>query len=397
MLRRFGFVAAMAGVCALAAASIHAQNSPLMVTGGWTPVAAVAMALPSPMATYRDELAAQTYDRALLAALRGAMAGEPVQVAYSRDGTGRYFIAVTDLAAMATTLANMQRIARVGPPDRLVDEAAAGIGSDLAFRGDLPRSQFDRVLGAHLKGVADAADFVIEPVAAEGLAEQARAMVAFPPWGPPVWVVVGDQSVTSASTAGPGRPDPAAPAAAIAQPLYVTSATQAGSEPLRVEIPSDGVTRWVGSVFRFPPETTLLEAVVLRLVLQETLKALRDPNLFELATEIDALGRLVVSFSTSIGASLRWESRLDDAISELAEGTGVRLNQSHRPARSRWSQQLSSPSGVARAAAEALLRGASDSQAKAFARGTAEVPDTSRIGTVAKGISLSIRVVYGTD
>lgn len=409
-------IALLAAVCTLGAPSIHSQggnadsgrvpDSPLMVIRDWSPVVAIMMALPAPEGTHRDRVLARAYDRALFEAFREATADSPAQVDYGRDGTGRYFAVVTDAAAVRSTLDAMRRIARTGPSPDLVGAAVAGISTDLAFRGDLPRARFDRIMSAYLLGgTADTA--AMAPAAPEGLAAEATAMAGSSAWGPPVWVVVGSRPALSASlgvpvdpggAAGPG--DAAVPDSATVappqQPLYVARTTLPGPGPLRAEIPSDAVTRWVGSVFRFPPGTTLVEAVMMRLALEESVERVRDPNIYELTTEIDAQGRLVVRFSTSTDAGQRWDMRLDDTIADLAAGPDEgRLTQALRPARSRWSQELSAPAGAARAAAQALLRGASYRQAEAFANSAAEVPEAARISAVARGLGLSIRVVYG--
>lgn len=406
MLRSLAAAAATIVACALGTNPIHPQagatgsgnapSSPLVLARDWSPVSVVTMALPVPVGTSRDALLARAYDRALLAALQNA-AGGTVQVTYSRDDTGRYFVALTSPGAARSTLRAMQEIVRTGPASPLIDAAVAGIGADLGFRGDLPRSWFETVLAAQLEGRAEADAPDPEPLALEGLGDEVRAAAARLPWGPPVWVVVGDDAVASAFPATGAAPDTAG--RPPVQPLHVAPAEPPGvPEPLRTHIPSDAVTRWVGSVFRFPPGTTLVEAVVLRLVLEEALERVRGPNLFELTTGIDVQGRLVVRFSTSADAGVRWESRLDDAIAEIAsQPTSIRLNQSLRPARSHWSRELSSAAGAARAAAEALLRGASDRQAAAFADSAGAVPDAERVSAVARGLGLSIRVVYGTN
>ncbi|MYG81303.1 MAG: hypothetical protein F4187_05830 [Gemmatimonadetes bacterium] len=407
-------VVLLIGVGAAGASPLHPQasradsgrgpDSPLVLARGWSPVAAVAMALPVSLGARRDQLLADTYDRALVAAMREATAGVPVQVTYGSDGTGRYFVVLTDAAALPSILDAIQGSARAGPPHHLIDEAVEGITGDLAFRANLPRSRFERVLNEHLRGRAGAGAVVPDPGPLDGLAADARATAAAPPWGPPVWVVVGDRTAGTPSpgaSAGPAGSDPADSAAIAAdrtvpQPLYVAPAGAARREPLHAEVPGDAVTRWVGSVFRFPSETTLIEAVTVQLVLEESLERQRDPNLFELTTDIDALGRLVVRYSTSTDAGPQWDSRLDATIAELAaDPGGVLLTQALRPARSRWSHELSTPAGAVRAAAQALLRGASDGQAAAFANSAEEVPDAARIRAIAAGLGLSIRVVQG--
>ena len=141
-----------------------------MLQKSWSPVAAIAMALPAAAGTHRDRLLASAYDRAVLAALREATAEIPVQVSYRSDGTGRYFVVLTDPAALRSTMDAMWRAARAGPSDHLVDEAVAAISSDLAFRADLPRSRFERVLNEYLQDRDGAGGAVPAPAPLAGLA-----------------------------------------------------------------------------------------------------------------------------------------------------------------------------------------------------------------------------------
>ena len=363
-------------------------DSPLVITRGWLPAASVTMAFPASAKTHREDLLARASDAALLTALREATAGQPVRITYDSDITGRYFVATAAPEAVESVLGTMQRAARTAIPTRLAEEAVSGLRSDLAFRGDLPRSQFDRVLDAYLRGEDGALDNVASPAPAEleGLAADITATTPGARWGSPAWVVVGGEEALR------GDHPPALPLRVAA------GATARPSPPVRTQVPSDAVTRWVGSVFRFPPETTLVEASFMRLVLEASLESRRDPDLFEFDTEIDALGRLVVRLSTSADASGRWEVRLDEAILHLgSDEGGVRLDQLLPPVHSRWSRELAPVSGAGRAAAEALLRGATELQAAAFANSAASPPAAERLRAVAGGMTLGIRVVYGSS
>ena len=93
-----------------------------------------------------------------------------------------------------------------------------------------------------------------------------------------------------------------------------------------------------------------------------------------------------------------WEARLDDAIVQLgSEGGVIRLDQLLPPVRSRWSRELAAAPGAGRAAAEALLRGATELQAVAFANSAGSPPAVERLRAVARGMTLVIRVVYGSN
>ncbi len=365
---------------------VRAPGTPLVIARGWLPVASVTMAFPATGGTQREDLEVQAGDGALLAAMREAAAGLPVGFAYDRDATGRYFMANVAPEAVEAVLATMQRAARMRLPARLAEAAVSALRGDLAFRGDLPRSRFDRVLAAHLRGETEALDdTAVVTTDFERLAAEITETTPAALWGPPVWVVVDDEETFP--TAGP--PERRLPVAAGSRPIP--------SPSIRVQVPSDAVTRWVGSVFRYPPETTLLEARFVRLVLEEALESRRDPDLFEFQTEIDADGRLVVRVSTSAHASARWEARLDEAVRHLgSEEDGVPLDQLLPPTRSRWSRELAPASGSGRAAAEALLRGATDPQALTFANSAASPPSEERLRAVARGMALTIRVAYGS-
>ena len=396
--------------CAILVTPVHSQEDgsgaarrperPLIVTRSWSPVATVTMALPVDGRTRRDDLLARAHDRAFLAAIAEATASDPVRVTYQRDGTGRYFVAVSDPGIAASVLEAMRRIARTGPPGRLVDEAVLALRNDMAFRGDLPRSQFDRAFDAQLRGEpgTEVGAAPADPGELEGLAAEVAAMTPAERWSPPVWVVVGDSQAIPAGTLSGAAPadttDTSDPPPLPVAPRYSPDS----SAPLHTAVPSDAVTRWIASVFRFPPETTLVQATLLQLVLEESLDRRRDPDLYELDIQIDALGRLVVRFSTSADAASRWESRLDEAIEELGSpGADVRLNELLRPARSRWSQVLAAPAGAGLAAAQALLRGASPVQATAFANSATDAPDADQLREAAGGLRLTIRLVYGTQ
>lgn len=396
MNRRLAALTAAAAACAVP--PLHAQDAglgpsgvpdaPLVIARSWLPVASVTMAFPASARTQREDLLARASDRALLAAIREATAGEPARITYDRDATGRYFVATAAPGALESVLDAMRRVSQSVLPPRLVDDAVSAMRGDLAFRGDLPRSQFDRVLDAQLRGEdgAHAGDGVAEAAELEGLATEIAATAPADRWGPPAWVLVDDgESIPS------GEPPEL--------PSLVAAGSAAGpSPPLRTQVPSDAVTRWVGSVFRFPPATTLVEASFVRLLLEESLANHQDPALFEFDTEIDARGRLVVRLSTSAGASVGWEARLDDAIVQLgSEGGVIRLDQLLPPVRSRWSRELAAAPGAGRAAAEALLRGATELQAVAFANSAGNPPAAERLRAVARGMTLVIRVVYGSN
>ena len=371
-----------------AADPVRPANAPLVITRAWLPVASVTMAFPASARTYREDLVARASDEALLAAIREATADRAAVINHYRDATGRYFVAAVAPEAAESVLRTMERAAGTPLPARLVEGAVAGMRADFAFRGDLPRSRFDRVLDSRLRGESAApdGDATEATTGFDGLADEVAATTPAARWGPPVWVLVDDEGATSA-------PDPPPP------PLPVAgSAATAPSAPVSDQVPGDAVTRWVGSAFRFPAETTLVEACFLRMVLEESLESRRDPDLFEFDTEIDALGHLVVRLSTSANASVSWDARLDDAIVHLGSEEGrFRLGQLLTSALSRWSRELAPAPGAGRAAAEALLRGATDLQAAAFANSTATAPSAERLREVASGVTLVLRVVYGSS
>ncbi|MDE2652499.1 MAG: hypothetical protein OXI71_01675 [Gemmatimonadota bacterium] len=365
---------------------IREPDSPLLISREWLPVASVTMAFPASARSNREALLAQAGDAALLAALREATADQPVRVTYDRDATGRYFIATAAPEVAESVLETMRRASRTTLPTRLVDEAVSALRRDLAFRGELPRSQFDRIMDAHLRGAGGTLDGG-SPVASPDSAGLAAEITTGSPasrWGPPTWVVVGNEEAfpTDESRAIP--------------PFLVVGAPARPPEPLLTRVPSDAVTHWTGSVFRFPSQTTLLEAFFVRLLLEELLESRRDPDLFEFDTGIDALGRLVVRLSTSAEMSGSWETRLDEAILRLgSEDGGVRLDQLLPRVLSRWSRELAPAPGAGRAAAEALLRGATELQAASFANSAASLPSAERLRAVARGTTLESRVVYG--
>lgn len=367
---------------------IRTPGSPLVITRDWLPVASVIMAFPASARTYREDLLVQAGDAALLAAIREATNGEPVRITYDSDATGRYFVATAAPEVLEFVLDAMRRTARTALPTRLVEDAVSRLRNDLAFRGDLPRSQFDRVMDAHLRGDGGAIEGGVVLASADSVGLTAEITRGTPAarWGPPAWVVVGNEEAFSAD--GSRTPPLLAAAGVPARP----------PEPLLAQVASDAVTRWVGSVFRFPPATTLVEASFVQLVLEESLESRRDPDLFEFDTEIDAHGRLVVRLSTSADAFGSWEARLDEAIQRLgSEDWGVRLDQLLPPVRSRWSRELAPSPGAGRAAAEALLRGATELQAVAFANSAASPPSAEQLRAVARGITLAVRVVYGSS
>ncbi len=362
-------------------------DSPLVIHRGWLPVATVTMAFPASSRTYRGELLARVSDLALLAAVREATAGLPVQVTYDSDATGRYLVAATTPEASDSVLRAMRHAARTPLPARLVQDAVAGMRSDLVFRGDLPRSHFDRILDAHLRGDGNAGEAAAAPIPeVEAIGAEIALAAPADRWGTPSWVVVGDgEALPAGETSVPPVP-------------VAAGAPSSASPPVRDHVPADVITRWVGSVFRFPAQTTLVEAYFVKLALERLVEDRRDPALFEFDTEIDAPGRLVVRFSTSAGASADWEARLDETIRQLGSGEGgARLDQLLPPVYSRWSLELAPAPGAGRAAAEALLRGATGPQAAAFANSAANPPAGDRLRAVARGMSLELRVVYGSS
>lgn len=389
------FRASVATALACSAAPLHAQetgggpgrapDAPLLIARAWSPAASVTMAFPTSAGTYREGLLARASDLALLAAIREATAELPVQLTHASDGTGRYFVAVAAPEAVESVLQALQRAARTPLPARLVDNAVAGMRGDLAFRGDLPRSRFDRIMDARLRGEGGAIGAVTEAAAViEGIAAEVTSSTPAVRWGPPAWVVVGD-----------GDPFPAEDTAASPLPVALEAPARV-PESLRDRVPGDAVTLWVGSAYRFPPGTTLVEACFVRLVLETMIEDRRDPDLFEFDSEIDALGRLVVRLSTSAHAAGSWEARLDDAIDRLgSESGGAPLDRILPRVRSRWSRRLAPAAGAGRAAAEALLRGATDTQAAAFAKSAATPPAAERIRAAARQMTLAIRVVHG--
>ena len=367
---------------------IRSRDSPLIITRGWLPVASVTMAFPTSEGTHRDALLVQAGDAALLEAIRETMADQPVRLTYDSDATGRYFVATAAPEVVESVLGAMRRAARTTLPTRLVEDAVSALRSDLVFRGELPRSRFDRVMDAHLRGEGGALEggAAVAPADSAGLAAEITTGTPAARWGAPTWVVVGSEEALAADEL---RSPPL---------LVAVDAPALPPEPLLTQLPSDAVTRWVGSVFRFPPRTTLLEAFFVRLLLVESLERRRDPDLFEFDTEIDALGRLVVRLSTSADASGSWETRLDETIRRLgSEDGGVRLDQLLPPVHSHWSRQLAPAPGAGRAAAEALLRGATDLQAAALTNSAANPPTADRLRAVARGMTLGIRVVYGSS
>ena len=378
------------------ARGLTSEDPPLVIARSWLPVAAVTLALPASASTHDEDVLVRVTDAALLGAIREAAAGLAVQVAYHRDAAGRYFVVSAAPEAVSSVAEAMARAARAPLPAHQVADAIRRLRSDLAFRGDLPRSQFDRILDARLRGDAgpfEGAD-AAPTVELDRLASQVAATRPAERWGPPVWVVVdgGRAAPPDRGTA----PDTTHEPQAEPPPLAANGTAAQPNPPARTEVPSDAVTQWVGSVFLFPPGTTLLEAHFVRLLLAESLEDRRGPDLYEFDVGIDALGRLVVRFSTSADASARWESRLDDAIRDIAvDVRGSGLDRLLPRTQSRWSLELATSAGAARAAAEALLRGASEPQAAAFANSAASPPDAERLRAIAGGMSLTMRVAYG--
>ena len=157
------------------------------------------------------------------------------------------------------------------------------------------------------------------------------------------------------------------------------------------------VNSWVGSSYRLPPGTTLRQAHFLVLLVEEYMELRRGSSLFELEVGIDHAGQLVVLFSATPEGTRFWETRLDEAFGDLWASS-----QTHVPAgllrraRSRWRQGRATPAGIARAAAEAGLRGASPDQAANFALSRSAPPSLAELERVARGAVLVARLVYGT-
>ena len=371
-------------------AGLRAEQSrpPLLVVErAWSAAASAVLGLPAaPGGSAAEARALRIADRALLAALREAVAGAPARVTLERDGSGRYFVATTAPDALGEVLQAMRRVVAGPLPSRHLADAVEAIAREAAFRDGSPKSGFDSVFASILSD-ADA----VPRRPAPGVRDSA-------------WVVVGPGPRSSAADArGGDPPQPPGPA------LLRSRRRLAPREPLRIEVSADLVTTWVGSAYHFPSGTTLVQAHFLRLVLEGWIESLRDPSLYEFAAEIDSSGRLLVRFSASRGSAGAWEARLDEAlaaVAAVAEGGSAeagaakpgaqRVATLMRRAQGVWSRRIADPGACARAAAEALLRGASAEEAKAWVATPPVSPSPASVAAAAKGLRLAARVLYGT-
>ena len=351
-------------------------DEPLVVERAWSSAAAAALALPAaPAGSPEEERALRVADRAFLAALQEATASLPAQVAMERDGSGRYFVATAAPGVLDEVLQTMRRLAGSPVASRHLTAASDALAREEAFREGSPRSGFEAAFAARLR----------DPEIDRGAARSRL--------GGSAWVVVR-----------PGNP--AGGSDGTGTVLLRSLGDLVPGEPVRAEVPADVVTSWVGSAYHFRPETTLLQADFLRLVLEGWIESLRDPALYELATEIDAAGRLLVRFSTRRGEAGAWEDRLDRVLAAIAAGgdggpsagepDAQRIRSLMRRARGIQSRRLANPATCARAAAEALLRGASADQASAFVATPTVPPSLESVADAAMGLRLSVRVLYGT-
>lgn len=354
----------------------------LVVERAWSPAAAAVLALPASLSGNPEaNRTAHVADRALLAALREATTSLPVQVTLQRDGSGRYLVAASAPSALDSVLDAMRRTAASPLSSGYLTAASAALDREARFRAGSPRSSFEAVFAAHLGDPASARD-------STGAHDLAR-----PGFGERAWV-----AVRPGNSANRGQFDGAAPLRLDGRVVPV--------EPARIQLPADVVTSWVGSAYHFPSGTTLLQAHFLRLVLEGWIESLREPALYEFATEIDAAGRLLVRFSTQRGDAGAWEARLDRTLAAIGAGRTAgqprdepdvkRIRDLMRRARGIWSRRLADPATSARIAAEALLRGASTEETGALVQTPSIPPSLERVAAVASGLLLSVRVLYGT-
>lgn len=390
------------------------SGTPLVVVErAWAASASAVLGLPAAAGGAAAERRAHRItDRALLAALREATVGAPARVTLERDGSGRYFVATTAPDAVEEVLHTMRRVAASPIPSRHLAEAVDAVAWEDAFRVGSPRSRFDSAFASLSSGSGR-----VGGRPAPGNRDSA-------------WVVVGPGLLSPPGPAdalawGEGLPAPSGVALVGSRRHFVPG------EPTRIELPADVVTTWVGSAYRFASATTLLEAHFLRLVLEGWMESLRDPSLYEFATEIDSSGQLLVRFSASREDASAWEARLDRAVAAVAEGGNAgpagdelaaegpavdepaaegpavdepavdgsnaqRVAALMRRAQGVWSRRMADPAACARAVAEALLRGASAEQAKAFVATPPIAPSQGSVAEAARGLRLTARVSYGT-
>lgn len=378
--------------------TVFQQNRPLTIVREWAAGTAVVLAFPlPPPGDAQAALAARIADRALLAALRDATEAHAADIRLERDESGRYFVATTATSReVDKLLASMQRTAASRLPAPLVSAAAEAVAHDLAFRGTSPSTRFDAVLAAVVAGLP-----APQPTVEAANPDVAASEAAVPPatrWGSPVWVVVR----ASSPREGPGQDSQTHPRQGQGR-AQVAPNTRVPSRPVRTEVPADVVTTWVGSAYRFPPETPLEHARFFRLLLEGWIEQLRDPSLYEFSSQINASGQLVVRLSTNREEHARWEARLDDAVSAIArsaegpqEGPQARMVAALlRRARGIWSRRLANPGDAAIIAADALLRGVAPDQAAAMVQGMPSPPSPDEMAATAGAIRLTSRVVYG--
>ena len=361
------------------------DSLPLVIARPWLPLEAVAVALPPPATGGRDTtavgegLADQATFRALLAAARQATAGRAATVDMERDDAGRYLVTTApteDANAVRGVLEHLVEglvEGRLPAADLVAGETSATAA--LAFGRDSPRARFDAAFRALLNEIRP---------------DTARLR-------PPAWVLVRRDRAERRGGFPLRTEKPLSPET---PPLLLSRARRPASDSAKVarrHLRAEVVTTWVGSVYRLPPETTLVQAQILRTVLEDWLEPDNDPSVYEFSTEIGREGRIFVRFSATPEAAAAWEDRLDQAFSDLAgQEHRERIRALLRRARGRWSRRLADAGGVAVVAASALARGASSTQAAIYVRDLSRPLPPEEIATAARGARLSARLVYGT-
>lgn len=364
---------------------------PLQLEVPWLSGAAVAFALPNQGATDRQSsLVAQLFDRALLETLRQETVGLGVKVTVFRRNEGSYFIAVTDPVNVRQVHVKILTTLRHPLPARSVETALASLRSDLLFREGSPKADFEAVFAARVYAGVEAGEYEV----AGGLAELDAAAATVTHLTVPIRQVPATIAEMSGRGAG------SALALSVASFPVMSANGRPGSlmradGVIHVE-PREIVNSWVGSLYGLPQGTTLLEAHLFRLLVEQYLERYRDSSLFELEVDIDAWGHLSIRFSATPEGGSRWESRLEQAFRELGSEATRRLTADiFRQVRGRWSREGSTPGAIAQAATEALLRGATTEQATFFALSPEKLPSVERMAEVAGGSSLMVRLVYG--
>lgn len=357
----------------------------LVVERAWAPAAAAVLALPAAPVGNADgnpdaDRVARVADRALLTALQEAVDSLPARVTLERSGSGRYLVATAAPDVLDDLLGAMRRTVASPLPSGHLTAASDALAREATFRANSPRSRFEAVFAAHLG----------DPAHLGGSAHGDSASL-----DGGAWVVVR-----------PGNPARARRSAGAAAAPLRLAGRAAPVEPVRAQLSADVVTSWVGSAYHFPSGATLLQAHFVRLVLEGWIKSLREPALYEFATEIDAAGRLLVRFSTQRGDAGAWEARLDRTLAAIGTGgtAGLprgapdarRIRELMRQARGIWSRWLADPATCARIAAEAILHGASAEEAGALVQTPGAPPSLESVAAAASGLRLSARVLYGT-